>query len=288
MGLSKDIVASRVKKLQENGLILQFCTIFDYLKLGLIPFRFYFKYQYITPEKKKEIINHFVDYKYSTVVCTTEGSYNLIALTLVKSILDIYPFWQKTLDEFGDYFSNRVFSIYMGESIYGYSVLSDEKDDTTKTVYKRSWKKVEYDDLDFKILQILATNARTPILEIAKTLNSTALTINNRIKKLIESKVILRFCAMPNMSKIGYLGYKVDLFLSEHNKIHNIIKYIESKPYLFNIDFTLGHADLELEIWLKNANQLFQIIEDITSKFPKIIRNYTYFTVLEMHKIHRL
>ena len=53
VGLSKDVVASRLKKLQENGVILAYYTIFDYLKLGITPLRFYLKYQYVTPEIKE-------------------------------------------------------------------------------------------------------------------------------------------------------------------------------------------------------------------------------------------
>lgn len=285
VGLSKDIVANRVKKLQENGVILQFCTIFDYLKLNLIPFRFYFKYQYITPQIKKEIINHFVNYEYSTVVCSTEGSYDLIVLILIKNVMDIYPFWQKTLDKFGDYFADRVFSIYMGESIYGYSCLSDEKDGRKKPIIKRDWVRVEHDDLDIKILKILVVNSRIPTLEIAEKLNTNTSTINNRIKKLIKLGVILGYTIMPNMSKIGYQGFKVDFYLREHNEIHQIIKYVEKNPNLFSVDYTLGHADLELEFWLKNVNQLHQIIEDLSNKFPKLIRNYKYFYIVKMHKI---
>ena len=285
VGLTKDVVASRVKKLQENGVILQFCIVFDYLRLGLTPLRFYFKYQYITPEIKKEIIDHFVNCKYSSVVCSTEGNYDLVVVMLVKNVTDIYPFWQKTLDKFGDYFANCVFSVYMGESIYRYSFLLDEKDDRTKSIIKRGWERVEYDDLDFKILQILALNARTPTTEVAQKLNSTAITINNRIKKLIESGVILGFKVIIDTSRLGYQGFKVDLFLREHNKIHQIIKYIEVNPHLFAVDYTLGYADLELEFYLKNVNQLHQIIEDISIKFPKIIRNYTYVTDVEFHKI---
>ena len=34
VGLSKDIVATRVKKLDENGVITGYCTIVDYSKLS--------------------------------------------------------------------------------------------------------------------------------------------------------------------------------------------------------------------------------------------------------------
>ena len=110
VGLNRYVVASRVKKLQEQGIIIKFSTVFDYLRLGFIPLRFYFKYQYVTHEIKKEIIDYFVKSKYSIAVLTIEGSYDLLVLALVKNIYDIYSFWKKTLQKYGDYFAQRVYS----------------------------------------------------------------------------------------------------------------------------------------------------------------------------------
>jgi DNA-binding Lrp family transcriptional regulator len=58
IGLSKDVVASRVKRLQEKGIIKNFFTVIDSSKLGYTSFRFYLTFQRTTPEIKKEIIDH--------------------------------------------------------------------------------------------------------------------------------------------------------------------------------------------------------------------------------------
>ena len=284
VGLSKDSVACRIKKLQAEGVILQFYTHYDYIRLGLLPMRFYFKYQYVTPELKKDITDHFVGCKYSVIVRSLEGSFDLIVLMLVKNIADIYPFWQETLDKYGDYFAQRVYSNYIGESIYRKSFLLDEKDDRTKLVLKRGREKCEYDDLDFQILKLISTDARTPTVEIAEKLDTTTTTINNRIKKLINLGIILKFGVWIDWKKLGYQYIKVDFYLKECSKKHQIIKYIEKNPNLVFINHTLGYADLELEFYVKNITQLHQIVEDLSAKFPKVIRNYTYFIATEGHK----
>jgi DNA-binding Lrp family transcriptional regulator len=284
VGLSKDVVTSRVKNLQEKGIISMFCTSIDYSTLGLIPLRFYFKYQYVTPTKRKQIINHFVNCKYSLAVASIEGNYDLYVLIIVKKINDISSFWKKTLNDYGDFFSERIFSVYLEDQGYRFSFLLDEEDDRTKFKQLGISEMIEFDDLDFKILKIISVNSRTPTLEIAKKLNTTSKTINNRIKKLIDSGVINRFSILIDFGKIGYIGYKVDIYLKEYSKIHQIIKYIEKNPHLGGIDSTLGYVDLEIELILKNINQLHEIIEDISTKFPNSIRNYTYFRLIETHK----
>jgi DNA-binding Lrp family transcriptional regulator len=284
VGLNRDVVASRVKKLQEKGIIKNFSTYFDYLRLGFIPLRFYFKFQYVTHEVKKEIIDYFVNSKYSIVVLTLEGNYDLLVLLIVKNITDIYPFWKKTLQKYGDYFSQRVYSNYVGESIYRKSFLIDEKNERTEFILKRSGEKVDYDDLDFHILKLLSNSARIPTIEIAKKLNLTTKTINERIRKLIKSGIILGFKVEIDWNRLGYQCFKIDFYLREYGKINQIIKYIEMNPNLVYVDYTVGYADLELEFYLNNITQLHQIVEDLFIKFPKVIRNYTYFTTIKEHK----
>jgi Lrp/AsnC family transcriptional regulator for asnA, asnC and gidA len=284
VGLSKDVVAGRVKKLHENGIIKRFFARYDTLQLGFNLLRFYFKFQYATPEIKKEIIDQFMNNKYVTILFSTEGSYDLGVLTYVERISDIYPFWRKTLEKYGDYFSEQVFSAYMGELIYGQSFLLDEIELPDRIPKRRNLGKIKIDDLDYEILKLLASDSRMPTLEIAKKLNSNVTTIHSRIKRLIDSKVILGFTIEIDLDKVGYQGWKVDFYLSEYTKINQIVKYMEKNPLLLGVDYTIGHADLEIEICVRNINQLHNIIEDLHSKFPKIIRKYSYFRVVKMYK----
>jgi Lrp/AsnC family transcriptional regulator for asnA, asnC and gidA len=54
VGLHKDSVADRVKKLIEKGIIRGFFTVIDYSKIGLNAYRFYFSFLNITPKLKKD------------------------------------------------------------------------------------------------------------------------------------------------------------------------------------------------------------------------------------------
>jgi len=284
VGLSKDVVASRVKKLIDNGIIMCFFAYYDELQLGLNLLRFYFKFQYVTPEIKKEIINHFKANDYVKSLFSIQGSYDLGVVMNVEKIFDIYPFWKKTLEKFGDYFSEQIFSVYMGELIYGQSFLLEDIGETDRTPKRSNLGKVKIDPFDLDILKLLAADARMPTLEIAKKLNSNVTTINQRIKRLVDSKVILGFTIEIDLEKIGYQGWKVDFYLSEYTKVNQIVKYLEKNPLLRCVDYTIGYADLEIEIHVKNINQLHDLIEDLHSKFPKIIRKYTYFRVAKFYK----
>ena len=60
VGLKKDVVSYRIKRLQDEGIIKYYWTVIDAYKLGYMVFRFYLIFQYVTQEIKKEIIEYLV------------------------------------------------------------------------------------------------------------------------------------------------------------------------------------------------------------------------------------
>ena len=252
--------------------------------MGYNCIRFYLNFQYVTPEIKKEIIDHFINFKHTQVVATVDGNFELCLFFLAKNVSEIHSFWQKTLSSYRDYFTEQKIAPFIGENIYTKSFLLDEKDDRENLIVRRGGEIVDYDNLDFKILQLLAHNSRIPTIDIAKELNLTTNTTRKRIKRLIDLGVILRYHITINWKLVGYQWYKVDLYLKDYDKIYDILRYIEKNPHLSYLDKTFGYADLELELIVRNVDQLKQIIEDISSKFPKMIRKYSYFKVAKSLK----
>ena len=139
VGLKKDVVSYRIKRLQNQGIIKNFYSVIDAYKLGYNVFRFYLDFQYVTPEIKNEIIGHFVNYKNTWVVYSIREKYDLGLVLWVKNIREFYNFWDITLDKYGDFFAKKIFSIYLRAFSYRPSyLLLDE--------YKKS------DRLDYEIV----------------------------------------------------------------------------------------------------------------------------------------
>jgi DNA-binding Lrp family transcriptional regulator len=288
VGLHKDVVAYRVKKLQENGIIKRFYTQTDDYLLGYIRYRYYFTYQYASPEIRNEIIDYFVKSKYIRIIHSTEGHYNLTLISDLKSISKAHSVWKIITRKYRDYFANQVFSVIFQANIYRNSFLLDEKNEESTNRVKfqmyGSDKRVEIDEFDYQLLKLISQNARMPTIEIAEELNSTAITINNRLKKLKESGVIKAFRVNINLPKLGYQFHKADIILKDYNKLPKIIEYLEKNPYLDEIIQSIGYADLELVFILKNANQLYRIMDDLSIKFPNTIKNYISFSATKTHK----
>jgi DNA-binding Lrp family transcriptional regulator len=293
VGLSKDVVAYRVKKLLEEGIIKNFYAVIDTAKLGYYSFRFYFSYQNMTPVIKEEIIDYFLKNKHTETIHSAVGNYNLVVFVVVKNFPDVYSVWNDALNKFRNYFSKKVFSAYFQETYYGYYFLIDKKiKNDTDRIKVQQWHAdgniIKIDDLDYQILKLVSKNARTSTIDIAKQLNSAAITINDRIKKLMKLGVLVGFRVNIDFPKLGYYNFKVDIKLKQSLKQNKIIRYVEDNPNLQWIFKTIGYTDLEFSFTINNSHQLNQIMEKLSNKFPGAIKDYTYFNITKTHKIYEL
>ncbi len=287
VGLSKDVVLNRIKKMEEKKIINNYYTVINTFKLDLTLLRFYIKLQYVTTDIKKEIIDCFLENESTIVVASIEGSYDLSIIFSIRNINEIYYFWEKTLDKFRDYFENYNFSLYYEEHLYDYLFLlnnNQNKKERKKLVIYSSKDKIKIDKLDYEILSIIGPDARTPTIEIAKKLKTSTSIIQYRIKKLIESDIILGYRTTIDFSKIGLKFFKCDIISRDHSATNKIVKYIELNPFLRGRDISIGNADIELTFHLEDIRSLHNIIQDISNKFPGAIRNYRYYSDLTLHK----
>lgn len=286
VGLSKSIVSYRINRLKKLGIIKSFYTVIDLYKLGFISPRFHFVYQYVTPDIEKKIINFFVNNKYTFIIVSTYGPFDLSVLFGLKDMRKFYSIWNEIQNKFGYYFERQSMAFYLNEIHLPLSYLKSESPKIPeKTVHlSGNQQHVQIDEIEAKILNLLADNAQMSLTYIAKKLNISARQVSYRINKMKETGIIEAFRVELDISKLGYRDFKVYLFLKEFSFRKQIIEYICKNPNLICIDETTGESHLELEFHLQSVDELNTIIQDISEKFPNAIRNYYYVTVKKLHK----
>lgn len=278
VGLHKNVVAYRIKRLMDRQIIRNYYTVIDSFKLGYNSFRFYIVFRHITPEKRQELLNYFVNNKYSWWVGLFEGHFDLAVLIWVKELNDFHIFWEETLKKYHYYFQSQIFCNYVQLTQYRSSFLLDSYDKSIREKYATTsgGKKEKVDQTDFKILQLLAKNSRIPTLDIATNLNVSVDTVTNKIKKLIKMDIIQGFRVDIDFLKLGYQFFKVNINLNDYNERGKIISYIQNDPHLVMVDKSIGYYDLELDFWLNNLDSFHRVMDDLITHFPNSIKNYTY------------
>lgn len=287
VGLKKDAVSYRIKRLQEMGVIKNFWTAINTFKLGFNVFRIYINFQYVSLDIKNKIIQHFIDYKKTWAVISIQGEINLSVVVWVKDIYEFYKFWEKTLDLFEDYFSKSIVSVYIQAISYKKSILlPDNLKDTKRIMYDTTCggESISIDDVDRKLLNELAMNARIPLIELAEKLNCSSQNVNYRIQNLMKKDIIKAFRVGIDLSKLGLQIYKLNIYLKDHKQKKAIISYLENTPYLECLNVAVGWSDIEPELIVENVQQLNKIIENINLKFPNALKSEN-FTINE--KIHK-
>ena len=291
VGLSRKVVEYRIKKMEEDGMITGYWSIIDSFRLGYNVYRYYIIFQNANRDIKKEIIHFLIKYKNIWTVYSAIGSYDLGIVIWVNDVHEFYNFWQKFNDTYGDYILDKYFSIYLQSESYSKTCLipnNYDNKDREKFTTVGPGSKIIIDYLDYRLLCNLSTNAKKPIIDIAKEINCSSQSINYRIKNLINKRIIKQFRVSINNSLLNMQDYIIAIWLRKLAKRKEILKYFRYNPYVTYINTSAGYADFQIEMVVKNLEFLNNIMEELLDKYPEVIHKYDYLTVKNQHIINCL
>ena len=127
----------------------------------------------------------------------------------------------------------------------------------------------DMDKFDHHILDILKTNARCSVSDIAREVSLSRSAVNERIKKLESDKVIKGYCALvaePNQTKnvCAYISLKFDLSVSAHSceSYASQIYGIDGVQWCHSIS---GETDMILYLEVESMERLNQVRDQIRS-----------------------
>jgi len=287
VGLKKDVVSYRIKRMQDEGIIRNFLTAINTFKLGYQVYRIYINFQYVNSQIKERIIQHFIDYKNAWAVISLKAEIDFDVIVWVKDIYEFYQFWNKTLDEFEDYFAKVTISVYVEAFNYKKSyLLPNQNDKEDRLLYRTtcSGKPVEIDKIDYGLLNEIAVNARIPLIELAEKLGISSQTVSYRLNNLLKNGVINAFRVNIDSSKLGLSLYKLDIYLKDHKQRNAIWNFLKEKPFCDTLNVAIGWCDLEFELIVENVDQLGKIMDDLYSRFPNAIKKQTFWIAEKVHK----
>jgi Lrp/AsnC family transcriptional regulator for asnA, asnC and gidA len=134
---------------------------------------------------------------------------------------------------------------------------------------------VHLDALDKKILQMIASDARVPFLEVARACNVSGAAIHQRIQKLTAQGVLKGSQFIIDPEKIGYEACAyVGLSLKNPDKFEEAVSKLKLIPEVTECHFTTGGYDLFIKLYARNNHQMLNLIHDM-SKLLNLSRSET-------------
>ena len=119
------------------------------------------------------------------------------------------------------------------------------------------------DNLDKKILRMIAVDARVPFLEVARACNVSGAAIHQRIQKLTNLGVLQGSQFLISPEKIGYetCAY-IGLNLKHPESFDTVVKALKEIPEVVECHYTTGDYDMFIKIYAHNNHDLLNIIHD--------------------------
>jgi Lrp/AsnC family transcriptional regulator for asnA, asnC and gidA len=122
-------------------------------------------------------------------------------------------------------------------------------------------KNLKLDDIDYKILDLLAENTRIPYTDVAKKLYVSAGTVHIRVKKMEEMGVIKGSSLIVDWKKLDYtFTAYVGLLINNSSRITHIIKQLKQIPNITVAHVTSGRFNIYLKIRAKSTTHAKNII----------------------------
>lgn len=270
--VSREIGKYRIKNLVERGIIKNFTTIINPAKFGYIIYKVYLKFQNLSKEKEKQMLNYLLNHKNIFWIGRCEGIFDLIFGVYVNNLVE----FDDVLSDFMGNFSQNILSRQISNSVYVDIYRRDYL--TNKKSEPVFWGGIPFkeslDDIEKDLLKFIAENSRITIVELSKKLNSTSKKIINRVKQLENKKIILGYRINLNLRKIKKEYFKAIISFQnitpEKEKVFK--NYCKQNPNICYYIRTIANWDVELDIEIENFEKFNQLIRDIRDKFGDIVR----------------
>lgn len=282
---SKEFVNFRIHRLEKEGIILGYSAIVDMAKLDYFTLRVYIKWQNMTLEEKKKFYDEIKikENVWTTTVLHGDWDFAFFVGIKVKDYIQSFQkIWNEIQLDYKDKISESKIAIYA--PIYNFNKRFFLEIEKNSEIIERIYglgKAVIFDELDEKIINIYSGNIKLTHDEIAKRLNVTSETIRLRIKQLEKKEIIVGYKINLNLQKLGYQGYRVDFLLNSIKRNEELFNYIKNHKYFYQINKSIGGADFETEIIVRDLSHLLEILEEVVKKFSDVIKGYKYFGYTE-------
>jgi len=267
---SKQVVDYRIKRLEKDGIIKRFQTVPNLESLGIqIYANVYFKLLKTNKTKEDKIINFLIKNNNVGYVALLGGRFDLSIVLVAKSLTEFEEKLNEIVCKFPRELRDYIVSLRIIGLKFNKKYLFQGEYKETKKVLSNEKLKPKFDELDKKILNLLAQNSRDSLISISEKLKEPFSTIRTRVRLLEEKKIIAGYTTLIDLNKIGINNYK--LFIKVNDKSEDTYKkllaFASSNPNIIWFFKTLGDHDYELRIEAENQEEYQRIVKEIRSEF---------------------
>ena len=140
----------------------------------------------------------------------------------------------------------------------------------------------QLDRFDQLILQVLSTDGRIPVTNLAKRIGMSKTPCQNRLKRLQADGYIVGFRAVLNPKKLGrdHVAFtEVTLSDTRESALDAFNKAVQSVPEIEQCHMIAGSFDYLLKIRTADIQTYRRILGEIITALPHVSNTSTYVTM---------
>lgn len=139
---------------------------------------------------------------------------------------------------------------------------------------------ISIDGIDKIILRELMTDARKPILEIARKVGISGAAIHQRLRKLEKAKLITgsRFIIDPKILGYNTMAF-IGIYLDRAVSNPKAVKQLEEIPEVIECHYTTGNWSIFIKILCKNNEHLMHLLNKKIQAIDGVSRTETFISL---------
>ena len=139
---------------------------------------------------------------------------------------------------------------------------------------------IEIDGIDKVILRALMSDARTPILEIARQLGVSGAAIHQRLRKLEKSGIISGSKFVINPKVLGYTTMAfIGIYLDKAMSNPEAVKQLQKIPEVLECHYTTGNWSIFIKILCKDNEHLMHLLNKDIQSIEGVSRTETFISL---------
>lgn len=288
VGLSRQVVEYRIKRMQKENIIFGALAIFDSVVVGYNWYRVTFRFLKINKEEKNKLINHLKKHKHISWLGEAGGNWDMVMNVVCKDNFAFNGIFEELIGLYGSSIRDYEILIYLSIHDLQRTYILSRKERTSFFHEMKHDSKIKLDKLDFSIIKTLSKDALKSNVDLAHQLNVTANTIKNRIDNLKKNKVLLGFRLFINPTALGYKSHMLFLEITrlDLKKEKELYSYLQTILQITFIVKHIGRWRFGMEIETKDEQEFQDIFVAIRARFSEIITDFESFPIFKDHTIN--
>ena len=277
---SREAVKYRIEQLQKKGILTGFITSINPNKLGYYMFKVYLKLENIPAEREKffEELTRNKDIYWMGI---SDGAFDCVLAILATGTAEYFEKINTLLSKWEHLVVSKILGTMVDTRQYNKKFFTNSREGQS-IIFGGEVVHNKIDSVDYKILNILANNARIPLMELSRKIKSTVEIVRGRIKKLEEKEIILGYRISVDLNKLGLEFFKAIIYFRTLSASDEkaLFEWMKRHPNSLYYIRSLAPWEVEFEFAVENYQHFNKIINELREKFPHVIRNHEHLIMI--------